>query len=161
MYVKTSRVYFCPITWKGEDGNHGLRNLYNLFFTLLSFYNQPRSQDEKTEEQRKIRRRAAELNFSRIYEIEARINDGNYVQPEELKVWKSVNYDIYREVLRARLRAFHSCVIGKEYPDELQDRQSSMIQIYSYITLHHEELKKWQGYQNIVDILQKMGITLS
>ena len=152
---------FSDTTWKDTDGSGGLRNLYNLFYSLLVMYNMPRRLDEKTEDQRKIREKAALINLSQMYSIGSRIQNDDYVTPEERVVWERVNYDINREALRGRLRAFDTAVLhAMDHPTVLTDHQSNMKNIFAYIQDHQAALETWSGYQGVVLTLEKMGISI-
>lgn len=153
--------FFSSKTWKGENGDQGLRNLYGTFAHLLAIYGYARQEKEKTREQREIRVKAAQINLSRMHNIGARINSGEAVSEEERQVWESVNYDIQKEVLRSRLRAFHiSELDARYYPDALSDHQSSMVDIFAYILANIEKLKKWSHYEAIVSDFSKLGISI-
>jgi hypothetical protein len=158
---KHPESYFSDETWKGETGDSGLRNLYHLFSYLLARYGVARHQDQKTAKQRAIRTKAAEHNFNRMYNIGSRIKNGDYVSKEERKVWERVNYDINREVLRARLRAFSSSVLEqKHHPEVLTNHQSHMTDIFQYISDHMTELEQWGEFPSIVRVLKQMEINL-
>ena len=112
--------FFSSTTWKGEKGNGGLRNLYGTFAHLLAESHLSRSEETRTNPQAEIRRKAAQINFSRLYVIGAKIKNNEYVSDEEKRVWERVNYDIDREVLRSLLRAFDSTVLKQKRTKKLE-----------------------------------------
>lgn len=153
---------FSNQTWKGEDGNGGLRNLYGTLTYLLAQSYLERRQERKTRDQTELRRKAAEINFQRLYNIGARINNGEKITEEEKEVWLRVNYDINKEVLRSLLRAFDSTVIKAKYhPKCLDDKQSSMLELFDYIKTHQSKLEKWPHFEKIQTRLEQMNIRFS
>jgi len=151
---------FSSLTWKGEDGNGGLRNLYGTLAYLLAENHLARNQERKTYDQAAVRRKAAERNFQRLYVIGAKIQNNEYVSEEERKIWEEVEYDVNKEVLRAILRAFDSTVIKAKYhPKFLDDKQSGMIEIFDYIKKHQTKIEEWKHFSKVETQLQRMGIS--
>lgn len=152
---------FSDTTWKGENGNQGVRNLYGLFSYLLAIANTTRYQDQRTKEQTEIRKKAGKTNLEQMYSIGARINNGDYVSSQERIVWQRVNYDINREVLRSRLRAFeYSVMKSKHIPEVLEDKQSHMTDLFKYILDHLDKLKTWDNFPGVIRTLEDLGISL-
>lgn len=152
---------FSDTTWKGENGNQGIRNLYGLFSYLLAIGNISRYQNQPTPEQAEVRKKAAKINLERMYSIGARIKNGDYVSTQEKIVWERVNYDINREVLRSRLRAFEYSVMKSiDVPEILSDKQSHMTDLFKYIIDHLDKLETWDNFPGVIRTLEDLGITL-
>ena len=162
MARKHPESIFSTQTWKGEDGNGGLRNLYGAFAHLLAISHLNRKEETETNQQRELRREAAYTNFSRLYAIGARIKNNEYVTEKERTVWLQVDYDVNREVLRSLLRAFDSTVLKQKiHPEILDDKQSSMVELFAYIEKNKRALKSWENFSKIEAQLKRMNIDFS
>jgi len=161
MSAEHPKSIFSQETWKGENGDSGLRNLHGAFMTLLAMNHLQRHENNRTSDQRELRIKAAAINFNNLYNIQAKAKNHEYISPREAEVLKRVNYDIDREILRGILRAFESTVKNNIFhPDCLINKQSHMREIFVYISENITELRGWEQFPSIQRELEKMNIKL-